>query len=147
MDRMRNLEETHYPETRFGGFTEVDGTIAFYTRVNALLRSESVVVDFGCGRGAHSDDPVGYRRELRDLSARAKRVIGIDVDRAAAANPFVDEFRFLESDRWPLESRTVDLILSDCVLEHLPDPSGFFGESRRVLRPGGLLCLRTTNSW
>jgi len=147
MDRRRNFEEAHYPETRFGGFTDVDGTIAFYTRVNALLNSESIVVDFGCGRGAHRDDPVGYRRELRNLSGRAKRVIGIDVDRAAAANSFVDEFQFLESDRWPLENRTVDLILSDCVLEHLPDPSGFFSESRRVLRPGGLLCVRTTNSW
>jgi len=144
---MPDLKEAHYPETRFGGFTDVDGTVAFYTRVNALLSPESVVLDFGCGRGAHSDDPVAYRRELRNLSGRAKKVIGIDVDRAAATNPFVDEFRILESDRWPLESCTVDLVLSDCVLEHLPDPRGFFGESRRVLRPGGLLCVRTTNSW
>jgi SAM-dependent methyltransferase len=147
MNTTRKFQEAHYPETRFGGFTDVDGTIAFYTRVNALLRPESVVVDFGCGRGAHSDDPVGYRRELRNLSGRAKRVIGIDVDHAAAANPFVDEFRFLESDKWPLDNRTTDLVFSDCVLEHLPDPSGFFSEARRVLRPGGLLCLRTTNLW
>lgn len=143
----RNLEEAHYPEARFGGFTDIDGTIAFYTRVNALLNPESVVVDFECGRGAHSDDPVSYRRELRNFSGRVRTTIGIDVDHVAAANPFVNEFRLLESDRWPLEDRTVDVVLSDCVLEHLPAPNGFFSESRRVLRPGGLLCIRTTNVW
>ena len=111
------------------------------------MNPESVVVDFGCGRGAHGEDSVAYRRELRNLSGRAKRVIGIDVDRAAATNPFVDEFRIVQSDRWPLESHAVDLILSDCVLEHLPDPGGFFSEARRVVRPRGLLCVRTTNSW
>ena len=26
-----------YPETRFGGYSRRDGTVAFYTRVNALL--------------------------------------------------------------------------------------------------------------
>lgn len=46
------LKERFYPETTYGGFSYVDGTIAFFSRVNALLKPESVVVDFGCGRGA-----------------------------------------------------------------------------------------------
>lgn len=38
-----------YPEARFGGFSDIDGTMAFYLRVNALLGCDSVVLDFGCG--------------------------------------------------------------------------------------------------
>jgi len=29
--------ETFYPESRFGGFTQIDGTVAFYSRVQALV--------------------------------------------------------------------------------------------------------------
>jgi len=47
-----------YPERRFGGFTHVDGTVVFYTRVNSLLDRSTVVLDMGCGRGVAAEDPV-----------------------------------------------------------------------------------------
>ena len=47
----------YYPESRSGTFTDVDGTIAFYLRVNGLVDSESVILDVGCGRGAFAEDP------------------------------------------------------------------------------------------
>jgi len=31
--------DKHYPESRFGGFSDIDGTVTFYSRVNALLVS------------------------------------------------------------------------------------------------------------
>jgi SAM-dependent methyltransferase len=74
-------------------------------------------------------------------------VIGIDVDPAGAQNSLVDEFRRIEGDRWPVDSASIDLLVSDAVLEHVPDPDAFFAECSRVLRPGGLLCLRTPNRW
>ena len=39
-----------YPEAAVGGFSQVDGVIEFYTRVNALVDAESRVLDFGAGR-------------------------------------------------------------------------------------------------
>src|ERR1039458_7226174 len=72
--------ERAYPEARFGGFSDVDGTIAFYGRVRALVEGGAVVLDVGCGRGGGCDDVVRYRREIRSLRGRAGRVIGIDVD-------------------------------------------------------------------
>jgi len=84
-----------YPESRFGGFTEIDGTIPFYTRVNALLDPSFVVLDIGCGRGAQKDDHVPFRRELRILKNKVKKVIGIDVDKDASTNPFIDEFHLI----------------------------------------------------
>lgn len=136
-----------YPEARFGGFTDIDGTLAFYGRVRALLPPDGVVADVGCGRGAHQDDPIAWRREVRVLRGHAKRVVGIDVDPAASENPFVDEFRVMGPEgRFPLEDASYDLVVSDFVLEHVRDPELFFAECQRVLRPGGHLALRTSNA-
>lgn len=134
-----------YPESRFGGFTDVDGTIAFYAHVNALLQPSFVVLDFGCGRGAHTEDEVPFRRDLRRLRGKVATVIGVDVDEAGLSNATLDDFRRLEGPRWPVDDASVDLVVCDSVMEHLPDPSGFFAEAVRVLVPGGYLCIRTPN--
>lgn len=147
MNRRERLLADFYPETRFGGFSNIDGTVAFYSRVNALLARDDTVVDFGCGRGAYSEDPVAYRRDLRVLKGKAGRVIGLDADPLAAQNPFLDQFYRLENTCWPLPDSTANLVLSDNVLEHLPEPARFFSEASRVLKAGGRLCLRTPNSW
>jgi len=141
-----SYKKIFYPESRFGGFTDIDGTIAFYVRVNSLLKPSYTVLDVGCGRGAYQEDPVEIRRNLRILKGKVKRVIGIDVDDAGKENPFLDEFRLIDGDCWPLESDTVDLILCDNVLEHIKEPDKVFSESRRVLREEGYLCIRTPNS-
>jgi SAM-dependent methyltransferase len=141
------LVQQFYPESKFGGFSDVDGTIRFYFRVNALVDPQSVVVDFGCGRGAYSEDSVPARRNLRILLGKVKRVIGLDVDQAGEQNPFLDEFHIVKQESWPLPDDSVDLCLCDHVLEHLPNPDGFFIEARRVLKPGGYLCIRTPNLW
>src|SRR2546422_991874 len=81
VSRAARLIGPHYPEVKFGGFTDVDGTIAFYTRVNALIGASSTVLDVGCGDGAYATDPVAIRRTVRVLKGRCRRVIGIDVDK------------------------------------------------------------------
>jgi SAM-dependent methyltransferase len=141
------FKHIYYPESRFGGFTDIDGTMAFYVRVNALLEPHFVVIDFGCGRGAHRDDPVLIRRQLKILKGKVYQVIGLDVDPPAAENPFIDEFHLLESDHWPLQDNSAHLCISDAVLEHLERPDSFFSEAQRVLRDNGYLCIRTANSW
>src|SRR5262245_9446224 len=99
-----------HPESAFGEFTDLDGTVPFYARVQELLPPDGVALDIGCGRGAQAEDPVRIRRELRVLRGRCARVIGIDLDEAAAENEFIDEFRPLEVDRpWPVDSASVDL--------------------------------------
>lgn len=135
----------YYPEVRFGGFTDIDGTIAFYTRVNELIRVSSVVLDVGCGRGTYGEDPIRYRKGLRILTDKCAKVIGIDVDEHAARNPFVDEFHLIKGTQWPVEGESVDVCLCDNVLEHVEHPEAFFSECRRVLKPGGYVCIRTPN--
>ena len=134
------------PETGFGGFSDADGTVRFYVRVNACLEPHFVVLDVGCGR-RYGDDPVSFRRNLRVLQGKCRRVIGIDVDPAACENPFLDEFRLIDGDGWPLEDESIDLCVCDYVLEHVSDPDAFFSECGRVMKSGGVLCIRTPNAW
>ena len=134
-----------YPESRVAGFSDVDGTILFHTRVNALVDANSVVLDVGCGRGAYQDDEIPIRRDLRILKGKCRKVVGIDVDPEAAKNPYLDVFHLLEGPRWPIEDESIDLCVCDFVLEHVDDPDAFFSECRRVLRRGGYLCVRTAN--
>ena len=147
MTKPLNLLERFYPESRFGGFADVDGTVIFFGRIHALLSAESTVLDVGCGRGSGlSDDPVAYRRGLRMLRGRCRTVIGIDVDPDAAQNPGIDEFHLIEAgEAWPVSNGSVDLIVSDFVLEHVAHPDAYFAEVARVLKTGGVFCARTSN--
>ena len=139
-------EAIYYPETDYGGFTGVDGTMAFYLRVNALIEPEARVLDFGCGRGCFGDDPEALRRQMRILRGKCAYAAGADIGQDATGNPYLDEVRlFRPGEAVPYEDASFDVLLADCVLEHLPDPGAFFAEARRLLKPGGHLCLRTSN--
>ncbi|HTQ09794.1 MAG TPA: class I SAM-dependent methyltransferase [Fimbriimonadaceae bacterium] len=138
------LVRRFYPEVDFGGYAAVNGTAVFYLRVNALVKPDSVVLDIGCGRGAWLEDPCAIT-EMRKFKGRCAEVIGIDVDEAAAANPSLDRYEMIENGRWPVADASVDVAFADYVVEHIEDVDAFFAEARRVLKPGGHLCLRTPN--
>jgi SAM-dependent methyltransferase len=146
----RTLEYLHefYPESRFGDYSDRDGSIAFYARINELLQPSFSVLDFGCGRGAGFEDRVRIRRDLRILRGKVERVIGIDIAPAGNKNPIIDEFRLLQDRQpWPVADNSIDLLVSDHTLEHLSDPDSFFSEAWRVLKQGGYICLRTPNKF
>lgn len=137
-----------YPEISAGGFSRVDGTVEFYGRINALLRPEMVVLDFGAGRGSHADDESVYRRELRLLKGKVARVVGADLDPVVTTNPTLDEAAVLEPDKpLPFADGSFDLIVSDATFEHVEKPMLVAAELNRVLRPGGWICARTPNRW
>ena len=113
---------------------------------NSLINSSSVVLDVGCGRGAYAEDPISVRRELRILKGKCKKIIGIDVDKIARENLFLDEFRIIEGTyHFPLEDDSVNVCICDSVLEHVEDAELFFSECVRVIKTGGYLCIRTPN--
>jgi SAM-dependent methyltransferase len=143
-----NLAVSVYPEIAFGGYSRVDGTIDFYSRVQSLMSPGATVLDIGCGRGKDAEDPCAFRKSLSDLRTNGRKVLGIDVSDAGAENPIIDEFRKIEDvDHWPVDSGSIDLAVANSVLEHVERPERFFAEAWRVLRPGGYLCFRTYNKW
>jgi SAM-dependent methyltransferase len=140
-----------YPEIRAGGFSRVDGTVEFYIRVNAILAEvgpEGVAVDYGAGRGSFLEDPVIFRRKIRNLRGKVKTVIGVDIDEVVLGNESVDEAKVvIEGKPLPLENDSIDVIVSDFTFEHVTDPEWVASELDRVLKNGGWICARTPNRW
>ncbi len=145
-----DYKSIYYPESALSGVTHCDSTLAFYIVVNSLIKKEdAVLLDLGCGRGAFEDiktkgDEV--RAPYRSFKGKVEKVIGIDVDQGAKDNPSIDEFHLLVIGQpWPLADNSVDICVSDYVLEHIDDPDFFFSELDRVMKPGGRICMRTVN--
>jgi SAM-dependent methyltransferase len=95
------------------------------------------LLDVGCGVG-------GLHPLLRGMFGR---ICGADVSAASIAqarirNPEI-QYEAYAGETLPYESATFDLSLAICVLHHVPPAKwvGFLREMRRVVRPGGMVCL------
>lgn len=105
----------------------------------ADLQPGQTVVDLGSGAG---NDAFVARAAVGESG----RVIGVDMTpdmlaraRANAAARGFDnvEFRLGEIEHLPVTSATVDRVLSNCVLNLVPDKDAAHREMYRVLKPGG----------
>jgi SAM-dependent methyltransferase len=105
----------------------------------AFIRPGETVLDLGSGAG--NDVFVA-----RALVGPQGRVIGVDMvpemvekARANAARLGADNvtFHLGEIEQLPIEDASVDVVISNCVLNLVPDKARAFAEMHRVLRPGG----------
>jgi SAM-dependent methyltransferase len=110
---------------------------------HAGIREGDTVLDLGAGAG--NDAFVA-----RALVGERGRVSGVDmtagmVDRAranAAQLGYANvEFRLGELEALPLADASVDVAISNCVLNLVPDKATAFAETLRVLKPGGHFCV------
>jgi arsenite methyltransferase len=106
---------------------------------SAGLRPGETVLDLGSGAG------VDVFLAAREVGAEG-RVVGVDltpqmVDRArrlAVEKGYANvEFRLGDIEAMPVEDSSMDVILSNCVLNLVPDKHRAFAEMYRVLKPGG----------
>jgi arsenite methyltransferase len=109
----------------------------------ADLHDGEVVLDLGSGAGA--DVLISARRV-----APTGRAIGLDMTdemldlaRANAAQAGVANVEFVKGylEDMPLEDASVDVIISNCVINLSADKPRTIAEAARVLRPGGRLAI------
>lgn len=110
---------------------------------HAGIKSGSTVLDLGAGAGI---DAFVARR----LVGENGRVYGVDMtpDMVTKARANTEklgyhnvEFRLGEIEHLPFERDSIDVVISNCVLNLVPDKARAFAEMYRVLRPGAHFCV------
>lgn len=109
----------------------------------ANIKEGDTVVDLGSGAG---NDVFVARR----IAGNSGHVIGIDmtlemIEKAKLNNAKLGfeniEFRLGDIENLPLNDEISDVVVSNCVLNLVPDKNKAFSEIHRILKPGAHFCV------
>lgn len=109
----------------------------------AEIKAGDTVVDLGSGAGID----VFISRKIVGENGR---VIGIDMTEEMVKKSIVNnqilgynnvEFRLGDIENIPIDNDIADVVISNCVLNLVPDKQKAFSEIFRILKPGGHFCI------
>ena len=101
----------------------------FCNELRSPIIAGKFVLDLGCG-----GRELSWGAKKRGLEYR-----GLDISDGN-----------FETDPFPVEDESVDIVIALALIEHLHNPDNFMKESLRVLKPGGVIVLSSPNwrySW
>lgn len=128
----RWMDRTFYPSFQNNWDNDI-----FRNLVERVIERDSVLLDAGAGRGALPQ---------MNFKGKVAKTVGVDPSKEVLNNPFLDEAHVGFCDSMPfLASDSIDIAVSNNVLEHVENPEPFLKEIRRVLRPGGKYIVKTPN--
>ena len=109
-----------------------------------LSINDATLLDCGCGNG---ENLIGIINSFPHF----KKYIGIDNYLPAIEScrkHFKNNIEFVHADclSMPIKDKTIDVIISNQVIEHIRQYNEYLLEIKRVLKPGGLLILSTPNA-
>src|SRR5687768_2570752 len=105
----------------------------------AQIKEGDLVVDLGSGAG--NDAFVA-----RSVTGANGKVIGVDFTEKMIARARENaeklgfsnvEFRYGDIENMPVSENVADVVVSNCVLNLVPDKARAFAETHRILKPGG----------
>jgi len=111
------------------------GTIPFLRLCRKQIPDGAAVLEIGAGPSNLCSEA------LSEIGS----VTGIDIDPDVLSNKWLEDARVFDGRRMPFADASFDACVSNFVLEHVEHPAEHFKEVVRVLRPGGVYCLRTPN--
>ena len=145
-DNCCSTESNLYPADLLGTLPEGESTVSYGCGdpiTLASLQPGQTVLDLGSGAGL---DCFFAAKKVGETG----KVIGVDMTpemiaraRSSAERLNIQNVEFRQGylEDLPVNSNTVDVIISNCVINLAPDKSKVFAEAFRVLRAGGKLAV------
>ena len=134
---MSTYLETHYSKNEYSidAYPQklCDHIVETYIEPHVGTVAGKTILDVGIGKGNH----------LVAFARRGLEAYGLD--KLSETNEVLAQFDIrgcdIETDAFPFESDSMDIVFSKSVIEHVRNADNFISEMRRVLKPGGLLVL------
>jgi 2-polyprenyl-3-methyl-5-hydroxy-6-metoxy-1,4-benzoquinol methylase len=125
-------------------FREVNARFANHAMELVRERANLDVLDIGCGPAEATIAIAVARPGWRVVGVDASEpMLAVARSRAAAAKCAGNvSFRAADAKALSPTLGTFDLVVSNSLLHHLPDPAGFWSSIKRIARPGATLFIR-----